>query len=265
LTEDSIQRPKASSALLPGELDGKVALITGGGGVIGPAYARALAAAGAAIVLVDIFGDRAEEEAAKLQEAGYAAISAQADVGSKADVTRVVAQAEKDVGGIDILINNSGYATTMAFEDISEEEFDKVLNANLKGAFFMSQACAPHMKNKGWGRIVNLTSTVSKIGPGDLPHYVATKTGVIGLTRSLARALGKHGITVNALGPGMVATRPIIALYPTSALDNHAARRAIKRWQFEEDLIGPLTYYISRHADFVTGQTMLVDGGQQFD
>ncbi len=265
MTDSAARRPEAVSALDPGELNGKVALITGGGGVIGPAYARALAEAGAAIVLVDIFGDRAEAEAIKLADAGHKAMSAGADVGHRAEAQRVVKDAEKKLGGIDILINNAGYATTMAFEDISEEEFDKVLNANLKGAFFMSQACTPHMKSKGWGRIVNLTSTVSKIGPGDLPHYVATKTGVIGLTRSLARALGRDGITVNALGPGMVATRPIIELYPQSALDNHAARRAIKRWQFEEDLIGPLTYFISRHADFVTGQTMLVDGGQQFD
>ena len=265
LTDSAQTKPKAVSALAPGELDGKTAMVTGGGGGIGPAYARALALAGARIALVDIDLEKATQRTDELKSEGYSVKSWQADVGVKAEVVKAVTEATKAFGGIDILVNNAGYATTMEFEDISEREFDKVLNANLKGAFLVSQACVPHMKDEGWGRIINLTSTVSKIGPGDLPHYVATKTGVIGLTRSLARALGKFGITVNALGPGMVATDPIINLYPKSALDNHAQRRAIKRWQFEEDLVGPLTYYCSRHADFVTGQTMLVDGGQQFD
>jgi NAD(P)-dependent dehydrogenase (short-subunit alcohol dehydrogenase family) len=265
LTDSKHIKPKAVSALSTGELEGKTALVTGGGGVIGPAYARALAEAGAAVALVDIDAGKAQRAAKKLCDDGFKVQGWQADVGVKADIEAAVSDAQNVLGGIDILINNAGYATTMDFEDISEAEFDKVLNANLKGAFFVSQVCVPHMKEKGWGRIVNLTSTVSKIGPGDLPHYVATKTGVIGLTRSLARALGKHGITVNALAPGMVATEPIIALYPESALDNHAARRSIKRWEYAEDLVGPLTYYCSKHADFVTGQTMLVDGGQQFD
>lgn len=265
MTDAMHEKPKAVSALSPGELAGKTALITGGGGVIAMAYARALAGAGAAVSLVDIDLNKAQRAADTLKAEGFSCRGWQADVGVKTEVVSAVKGTEKAFGGVDVLINNAGYATTMDFEDITEAEFDKVLNANLKGAFLVSQVCVPHMKQQGWGRIVNLTSTVSKIGPGDLPHYVATKTGVIGLTRSLARALGKFGITVNALGPGMVATEPIIGLYPESALNNHAQRRSIKRWEFEEDLVGPLTYYCSKHADFVTGQTMLVDGGQQFD
>jgi NAD(P)-dependent dehydrogenase (short-subunit alcohol dehydrogenase family) len=123
----------------------------------------------------------------------------------------------------------------------------------------------PSMKSRGYGKIVNLTSIVSKLGPGDLVHYVATKTGVIGLTRALARALGSHNITVNALAPGMVATKPILALYPQAVLDGSAAQRSIKRWQYAEDLVGTLTFLCSADSDFMTGQTIMVDGGQVFD
>ena len=140
-----------------------------------------------------------------------------------------------------------------------------MLGANLRGAFFMSQAVAPAMKSRGWGKIVNLTSIVSKLGPGNLVHYVAAKSGVIGLTRAMARALGPHNITVNALAPGMVATEPILNLYPAAVLDASAVQRAVKRWQYAEDLVGTLTFLCSPDSDFMTGQTIMVDGGQVFD
>ena len=164
MIDSAQQKPKAVSALTPGVLDGKTAMVTGGG-VIGPAYARALAQAGAKIALVDIDSEKTEQRTDELKSEGYTVEGWQADVGVKTEVVKAVTEASKAFGGIDILINNAGYATTMDFEDISEEEFDKVLNASLRGAFLVSQACVPYMKDKGWGRIINLTATVSKIGP----------------------------------------------------------------------------------------------------
>lgn len=265
LTETTPDRPVATSVLDRDALAGKVAVITGGAGDIAQYYAVALAEAGARIGLVDRDGPGALAAAQRLSDSGYEAFGVAADVGAKTQVASAVAQIIELFGGIDILVNNAGYATTIDFEDITEEEFDRVLDANLKGAFFMAQAVVPSMKSRGYGKIVNLTSIVSKLGPGDLVHYVATKTGVIGLTRALARALGSHNITVNALAPGMVATKPILALYPQAVLDGSAAQRSIKRWQYAEDLVGTLTFLCSADSDFMTGQTIMVDGGQVFD
>ena len=265
LTDSTQERPSAKSALAPNALDGKVAIITGGGGDIARHYARALADAGAAIGLIDLDEEKVADAEKALTQDGKKALGVVANVGRKAEVEGAVSKIVTAFGGVDILVNNAGYAMTIPFEDISEDEFDKVLDANLKGAFLTAQVVAPLMRKRGWGKIVNLTSTVSKLGPGNLVHYVATKTGVIGFTRALARALGPDNITVNALAPGMVATDPIIALYPQSALDNHAKGRSIPRWEFAEDLVGTLTFLCSEESDFMTGQTIMVDGGQVFD
>jgi len=265
LTDYQKGRPDAASALQPRELEGKVAIITGGGGDIAQFYAKALCQAGAAVALVDINKQAAEAASAKLQESQFRVIGLGADVGNKAQVTACIEDAVARFGGLDILINNAGYATVTPFEDISEMEFDRVIDANLKGAFLMAQAATPHLKKRGRGKIVNLTSTVSRLGPGNLVHYVAAKTGVIGLTRALARALGPHNITVNAVAPGMVATAPIIAQYPKVVLDDQASRRSVPRWMYPEDLVGTLTYLCSSASDFMTGQTVMVDGGQVFD
>ena len=265
MTESMRQKPVAHSVLEADTLAGKVAIITGGAGDIAQHYARALGAAGASIGLVDLDGAKATGAASALSDEGYRVEAVTANVGNKAQVEKAVAEIRATLGGIDILVNNAGYATTIDFEEISEEEFDRVLDANLKGAFLMAQAVVPSMKTRGWGKIVNLTSIVSKLGPANLVHYVATKTGVIGLTRALARALGPHNITVNALAPGMVATKPILDLYPEEILDFAAAARSIKRWQYAEDLVGTLSFLCSPDSDFMTGQTIMADGGQVFD
>ena len=265
MTECEETAPDASSVLSAGDLDGKVAVITGGGGDIARHYARALAEAGAAIGLIDIRPDKVADAADALTRAGHKALGLTADVGSRKQLQEAVDRIIGGFGGIDILVNNAGYATTIDFVDIPEEEFDRVLDANLKGAFLLSQLAVPSMKQRGGGKIVNLTSTVSKSGPGDLVHYVAAKSGIIGMTRALARALGPFNICVNALAPGMVATEPIIALYPGEVLDRSAAGRSIQRWEYAEDLVGTLTFLCSPASDFMTGQTIFADGGHVFD
>lgn len=224
-----------------------------------------VAAKGGVIGLIDIKPDKVADAADVLTKAGHKALGLTADVGNKKQLQEAVDKIIDGFGGIDILVNNAGYATTIDFVDIPEEEFDKVLDANLKGAFLLSQLAVPSMKQRGGGKIVNLTSTVSKSGPGDLVHYVATKSGIIGMTRALARALGPFNINVNALAPGMVATEPIIALYPREILDRSAAGRSIQRWEYAEDLVGTLTFLCSPASDFMTGQTIFVDGGHVFD
>ncbi len=265
MTDQYQAQPTASSVLASDALDGKVAIVTGGGGDIARHYSKALADAGAAIGLVDVNAETVADAERELTDAGKKALGTVANVGNKAEAEAAVSKIVEAFGGVDILINNAGYATTIDFEEIPEEEFDKVLDANLKGAFIMAQLSVPFMKERGWGKIVNLTSTVSRSGPGDLVHYVSTKSGIIGMTRALARALGPHNITVNALAPGLVATTPIIALYPQAALDNAAANRSIPRWEYAEDLVGTLTFLCSEGSDFVTGQTIVVDGGHVFD
>ncbi|MCG8548611.1 MAG: glucose 1-dehydrogenase [Alphaproteobacteria bacterium] len=246
-------------------LEDKSAIVTGGGNGIGRGICLAFAAEGANIAVVDLDGSAAEDVAREIDSTGGTAFPVTVDVADAEGVQRMATTVADAFGGIDILVNNAGYATTIDFVDIPEEEFDKVLDANLKGAFLLSQLAVPSMKRRGGGKIVNLTSTVSMSGPGDLVHYVAAKSGVIGMTRALARALGPFNITVNALAPGMVATEPIIALYPAEVLDRSAAGRAIQRWEYAEDLVGTLTFLCSPASDFMTGQTIFVDGGHVFD
>lgn len=259
------QRPKAHSVLDPHALKDKVAVITGGAGDIAGYFAKALAEAGASIALIDMNARKVVEAAQTLSDQGHQSIGLAANVGKREEIERAVSEIIERWGGIDILVNNAGYATTFEFQSIPEEEFDQVVNANLKGAFLMAQLVAPSMISRGGGKIVNLTSIVSKLGPDNLVHYVSAKTGVVGLTRALASALGPHNITVNGLAPGMVATAPIIKQYPEAVLNGSAMRRSIPRWEYAEDLVGTLTFLCSPGSDFMTGQTIMVDGGQVFD
>ncbi len=247
-----------------GKLDGKVAIVTGGGGNLGPFYARALGEEGASVVLADIVLEKAEAARADLASQGIDAIAVETDVGVQNSAKAAVATALNRFGRIDVLINNAGYAEPMDWEEISEAEWDKVMGANIKGCFMMAQAATPAMKSQGWGKIVNLTSAVFHLGPANLVHYVAAKSAVIGFTRSLANALGPNNITVNAVAPGLIATEPTIAIYPESYFDLHASRRALKRWGYPDDLVGTMMFLCTPDSDFMTGQTIVVDGGQVF-
>ncbi len=246
-----------------GRLDGKTAIVTGAGRGLGAAYARALAIEGAAVTVADIIDTRATVEA--ITAAGGRAIGVSCDVTEPAQIAAMVEATIEAFGGIDILINNAARVVDFdhgSFLDIDEAEWDSVMRVNTRGAFSCVKAVAPIMRRAGHGKIVNISSgTVFKGTPWML-HYVSSKGAVVAFTRALARELGDDGICVNALAPGLTMSEAIEA--SDQFTDNKAANlaaRAIKRDEQPEDLIGAMLFLCSSDSDFVTGQTLVVDGG----
>jgi 3-oxoacyl-[acyl-carrier protein] reductase len=167
-------------------------------------------------------------------------------------------------GRIDILVNNAAYFAALPlreFEDIEVDEWDKVMAVNLRGPFLCAQAVIPHMKAQQYGKIINISSGSILIGNAVRVHYVTSKAGIIGFTRSLARPLGEYNICVNSIMPGSTASEGILEAYPHETLERVAATRALKRIQQPEDLVGTVIFLASADSDFMTGQAILVDGG----
>ncbi|MDF2117161.1 SDR family oxidoreductase [Roseiarcaceae bacterium H3SJ34-1] len=248
-------------------LEGRVAVVTGGGRGIGAAYCKALAEEGAAVMVADIDGTGAAEVAREITASGKRAASCTVDVSSKQS-TSAMAQAAVDAfGGIDILVNNAAmYAnlTRKGFEDISIDEFDRVMAVNVKGIWLCTMAVAPSMRQRGGGRIVNIGSGSVFVGGNGLVHYVASKMGVIGLTRALARELGGDKICVNTLIPGLTDSSSNRANTTTAYLESEAKQRCIEKIQTPEDLVGPLIFLSSDDSHFVSGQNLNCDGGRLF-
>src|SRR6516164_11849980 len=188
-------------------LRGKVALVTGGSRGIGAAIASELAEAGAAVAVNYLqHADRANELVETLRAAGGRAIAAQCDVSQAPAVAKMVEQVKSALGPVDILVNNAGVAITRGVDDLSEADFDQTIAVNLKSVFLCTQAVLPMMRQKKWGRIVNISSGAAR-GAGAIgPHYNASKAGVEGLTRGYAARLVKEGITFNAVAPSLIET-----------------------------------------------------------
>lgn len=245
-------------------LAGRTAVVTGGAQGIGHVLARRLAEDGAAVLIADLRG--AGEAAAKLAAAGHRAIGVRADVTIADDLGRMVAEARAAFGGVDILVNNAAYFSSIEpgpFEDIDPEEWRRVMEVNTLGPFLACRACVPDMKARGRGRIINLASGAPIKGIPYMLHYVSSKGAMIAFTRALAREVGVHGITVNALAPGFTLSEKILEN------EEHVAKfrepvmksRAIPRDEYPEDLCGAISFLASDDAAFVTGQTLVVDGG----
>jgi NAD(P)-dependent dehydrogenase (short-subunit alcohol dehydrogenase family) len=241
--------------------------VTGAAGGLGLAFATAFAGAGADVVLADIASGPVGEAAAALSER----YPGQRIRGLVVDVTRedsALAAADEAAaanGRIDVLVNNAAiYATIKrrAFHEIDLAEWDRVMAVNLKGPFLMSRAVLRWMRGEG-GAIVNIASSTVMSGSPQWAHYVASKAGVIGLTRSLARELGEHHITVNALAPGFTLTEASLGLIEDAA-HYGVDRGAIRRAAMPDDVVGAALYLASPMAAFMTGQTLVVDGGRQF-
>jgi len=237
-----------------GALDGKVAIVTGGAQGIGAAIASGLEAEGAEVVIVDL----------EPPERGI-----QADVSSEEDVERMVSEALERNGRIDILVNNAGLYASLemrAFTEIPLDEWNRVMEVNVASMFLTCRAVVPVMRDQGGGKIVNISSGTPFRGVPFLLHYVTSKGAIVALTRALAKELGKDGIHVNCVAPGFTMSEGVKS-HPEvieKLRDVSIASRTIQRDQVPEDVVGAVVFLCTSAADFVTGQTMVIDGGQYF-
>lgn len=245
-------------------LEGKVAIITGAAQGIGAVYAHALAEEGAKVIIGDILDG--DDTVQSIVSKGGAAAFIKTDVSDEDSVAALVAATVDQFGGVDILVNNAAiWASLRAkpFEDITPDEWDRLMAVNVKGPFLCARAVVPHMRRKSYGRIVNIASGTAYKGTPNFLHYVTSKGAVLAMTRAIAREVGKDGITVNTLAPGLVLSEQVVA--SPDLLEGLSApvlaSRAIKRDQMPEDLIGPLLFLVSDDAAFMTGEVTVIDGG----
>jgi NAD(P)-dependent dehydrogenase (short-subunit alcohol dehydrogenase family) len=235
-------------------LERQVALVTGAAKRVGRSIALRLAAEGADVV-VNYATSKTEAEGVvrEIQGSGRRAIAVEANVSRRADVQKLFAAADKKFGRLDILVNNAGMFFAAKFEELTDEQWDGIMNTNLKSQFLCAQAAAPIMKRQGRGRIINLTSLGGILPWPAYTHYCVSKAGAIMLTRCLARALGPE-ILVNSVAPGTIQ-------FPGEPPDEEYVRRVpLHRTGTGDDIAGAVAYLAT--ADFVTGQTIVVDGGR---
>ncbi|NYT44297.1 3-oxoacyl-ACP reductase FabG [Alcaligenaceae bacterium] len=244
------------------ELEKKVAIVTGAGNGIGAGIATRLAAEGASVVLADIDGRSAERQATLLSSAGFSAMAVAADVSSMASVDEMVAKVMDKHGRIDILVNNAGFTKDNRIGNMSEGDWDDVVDVILKGSFLCSRAVVVHMAQQGWGRIVNISSR-AYLGNRGQVNYSAAKAGLLGFTRSLSLEEGRNGITVNAIAPGMIDTEALRALphfenFIEAAIKNTPVRRV----GLVEDISSAVAFLVSGCAGYITGEVLHVTGGR---
>jgi 3-oxoacyl-[acyl-carrier protein] reductase len=247
------------------DLADRTVIVTGGGKGIGKVYAQEFARAGAKVVAADIDGEAAEAVARGIVADGGQALGLKTDV-ADAESAKAMAQAALDrFGVIDVLVNNASLMSVLprrSWLEIPVEEWDRVMAVNLRGLFLCSRAVFPAMRERGRGKIVNISSSRVWEGTPNRLHYTTSKAGVIGFTRALARELGEFGITVNAVTPGMTLSETQVATTSNNYVATRASGRALGRDQYPEDLVGTVMFLSSAASDFITGQTVNVDGGK---
>lgn len=244
------------------DLTGRVALVTGGGSGIGRRMAETLAAAGAAVVVAGRRTGPLEQTVAAVQGAGGRAAAATADLGDLPSLDAVAALAAEPFGAPDILVNAAGINLRQPADEVTLETWEQTVAVQLSAPFFLARALVPAMRERGWGRIINIASLQSvRAMPNSMP-YGAAKGGICQLTRAMAEAWSRHGITANAIAPGFFPTELTAPVFADAArAAEMAARTAIGRNGRLEDLDGPTVFLASRASDYVTGQTLFVDGG----
>jgi 3-oxoacyl-[acyl-carrier protein] reductase len=249
------------------KLQDKVAVITGAGQGIGREFALSFAREGARIVIAEINFDKAQAVAEEIEKDGGQALAVKTDVTSADEAAAMAQKAADRFGGIDILLNNAAvfFGVQMKpFYEIAEEEWDRVMAVNVKGIWQCAKAVFPFMKERGKGKIINISSDTFNLGIPLLAHYVSSKGGVIGLTRALAKELGAFGINVNCINPGLTSTEAgdsVQESFPPGFIDIHDSMMVFKRREQPSDLVGAAIFFASEDSDFITGQSLVIDGG----
>jgi NAD(P)-dependent dehydrogenase (short-subunit alcohol dehydrogenase family) len=244
-------------------LTGKRVIVTGAARGLGREFALHLAGLGARVLAVDVLEDELDRTGATAEERSTELLTARVDVTRSEQIRSLAHRADELMGGLDALVNNAavvGGLTRRPFDEIPEDEWDRVLEVNLKGTWLCVKAAVPLLRQAGGGSIVNLASEVAFSGSPGLAHYVASKAAIIGLTRNLARELGPDGIRVNAIAPGYVPTEASAALVVGGQYDTTAT--PLGRVGQPSDLLGALGFLVSDDSAFITGQTLLVNGGR---
>jgi pyridoxal 4-dehydrogenase len=241
----------------PVRLEGRVAIVTGGARGLGRAIARKLAVEGAAVAVADLNGEGARETVAGLS----VGLALEVDVSVEDDVERMVRETLARFGKVDVLVNNAAIVPWAAFDELDLAEWRRIMAVNLDGVFLACRAVLEPMRAAGYGRIVNITSTVFLTGVPFVAHYVAAKGGVFALTRSLASEVGEHGITVNSVAPGLTRTEGTLETPHAELYDHVVSLQAIPRLGMPEDVAPAVAFLASEEAGWITGQMIVADGG----
>jgi len=241
---------------------GKVALVTGGANGIGKAIATQFAKQGAMVAILDVFLDVAKETAKGIASDNQEVEAFACDITNTRQVNRVIKQVYERFGGIDILVNNAGIGdTSTPIENMTDEQWERMLNVHLSGTFKMTRAVVPYIKERGSGRIINMSSQTGMVGEADFCHYSAAKAGLLGLTKALAKELAEFHISVNAIAPGVIET----TYFKKFTEEQMAKKRAVVPWGRlgkPEDIAYVAAFLASEEAEYITGQVISPNGGR---
>lgn len=247
-------------------LKDKITIITGAAHGIGKAYARRFAEEGAHVAIADIDDEGGEATAQAIIDAGGSAWAKATDVRSQASVESLMRETMKNFGRIDVLLNNAAIYVTQKLwkgpvEELNLDEWDRVIEVNLKGVFLCCRAAIPIMKQQRAGKIINIASGTFFSGSGNMPHYTTAKGGVVALTRVMARQLGEYGINVNCMTPGSTLSEEAVSDEVLKRREGSMDKRAFRRIETPADIVGTAVFLASQDSDFVTGQLLVVEGG----
>jgi 3-oxoacyl-(acyl-carrier-protein) reductase len=261
MATDAIVEAEPRAAVPDFSLEGKTAIVTGGSRGIGKAVALALAAQGADVGLTCFTGCKfAEDVRAQIRDRGRRAEFFAHDVGNPDEVVKLAAEINDTLGHIDILVNNAGITRDRSFKKMSQDMWDAVLAVNLTGVFTVTKQFIDGMADRGWGRVINVSSIVGEVGNFGQANYAASKAGVIGLTKTLAREYARKGVTVNAVAPGFIKTR-MLQDVPEKALEAVINMTPVGRLGEAEEIAAAIAFLASPAASFITGHVLDVNGG----